>query len=425
MALLRRAKRLARRALRTLLYRYARARPRDTAGAERRVVIVLSSGWGMGGTIRAAYNLAGHLASNGYDVEILSIWRRRDEPFFGSFPPGVRVRDIDDVRPGATPLRLRPVRALLRSRPSILYSRLDRFAPVWTLWADVRFVRRLHRGSGILVTTRPGLNMLVADLRPPGWVTVGLEQMNLGHHRAQVRAAIRSRYARLDTLVALTGADVAAYDKLLDGNGALAQIPNTVHPAGGAPADTEAKIVLAAGRLVPQKGFDYLIDAYSMVARDHPDWRLRVCGNGEWRERLAQQVANHGLDDLIELAPAAANLPAEMERASVFVLSSRYEGFPLVLLEAMSKGMAAVAFDCPTGPADIIQHRVNGILVPPRDVERLAEGIRAVIEDPALRRQCATAGMETAAKFTIAAVGPRWEALFDRLWRARSSGLNS
>jgi glycosyltransferase involved in cell wall biosynthesis len=119
--------------------------------------------------------------------------------------------------------------------------------------------------------------------------------------------------------------------------------------------------------------------------------------------------------DQIELAGPAENIGDDMAAASIFVLSSRFEGFPLVLLEAMSKGMAPVAFDCPTGPADIIEDHANGILVPLKDLDALADGIIEMIEDEELRGRCAAAAAETAAAYTMDRIGPHWDELLRSL----------
>ena len=108
-----------------------------------------------------------------------------------------------------------------------------------------------------------------------------------------------------------------------------------------------------------------------------------------------------------------------MAKASVFVLSSRSEGFPLILIEAMSKGLAVVAFDCRTGPSDVIDDHRNGILVPAGDVDALARGIREMIEDPELRHRCGSAAAETARGYTMQAIGPQWTALLRDLARTR------
>jgi glycosyltransferase involved in cell wall biosynthesis len=406
------AKRRAYRALRGALIRYVRAQPREDAGAGRRVTILIASAWGMGGTIRAAHNQAKYLAAHGYDVELLSVKRSVEEPFFGAFPPGVRASALDDRRPGAVPRPLRPLRKTLRRVPSVLMHRADRRERMWNLWTDIKVVHALRGRTGFLVATRPGLNILAADLSPPGMTVVGLEQMNLGHHAKALRKGMARSYGGLDALVALTEQDRQAYENMLDGRVRLEVIPNTVHDVSGPAADLDSRTILAAGRLVRQKGYDMLIDAFAPVHAAHPDWRLKICGGGELKDVLAAQVAERGLEGAVELAGPCADLPGEMERASIYALSSRFEGFPLVLLEAMGKGMAVVAFDCPTGPRDIIEDGVNGALVPPKDVDAFAARLRAMIEDEELRRRCGPAAAETAKQYTIDVIGPRWEALF-------------
>jgi glycosyltransferase involved in cell wall biosynthesis len=411
-----RVKRAGIRLLRRALHRYASARPRRTAGDDKRVLIVLMSAWGMGGTIRAAHNMAGHLAENGYEVEILSIFRLRGDPFFaGGFPPGVKVTALDDHRPEGTPRALRPLRTLMRRFGSVLAHPADRHAEWWNLWVDFKLAHALRKRTGFLVTTRPSLNMIAADLHPPGLTTVGLEQINLSTWSKTLRKAMARKYGRLDVLVALTAGDVEDYDKLMKGRLRLERIPNTVHAMGGPDPDLDSKVVLAAGRLTRQKGFDLLIPAWAQVASDHRDWTLRICGKGHQKEELEELIERHGVSDTVQLAGPAQDMGAEFGAASIFVLSSRFEGFPLILIEAMSKGLAVASYDCPTGPREIIDDHRNGLLVPHKDVDALARAIRELIEDDELRRSCAAAAAESAHEYSIASVGPRWQALFDDL----------
>jgi glycosyltransferase involved in cell wall biosynthesis len=111
---------------------------------------------------------------------------------------------------------------------------------------------------------------------------------------------------------------------------------------------------------------------------------------------------------------------ATFAEASIFALSSRFEGFPLILIEAMSKGLAVVSFDCPTGPADIIDDHENGILVPHKDVDALAEGLRQLMADEQLRRKVAARAAVKAREFEIENIGPQWEELFESLSAARN-----
>jgi glycosyltransferase involved in cell wall biosynthesis len=151
----------------------------------------------------------------------------------------------------------------------------------------------------------------------------------------------------------------------------------------------------------------------------HPDWRLRICGEGKDRKMLQGLIEQHGLAEAVALEGPARDIGVDMERAALFILSSRTEGLPLVLLEAMSKGMGVVSFDCPTGPADVIVDHDNGLLVPPRDVDALAAAIVEMIDDAELRRHCGAAAAETARGYRMEAVGPRWEALLRELWGTR------
>ena len=130
-------------------------------------------------------------------------------------------------------------------------------------------------------------------------------------------------------------------------------------------------------------------------------------------------IEEHGITGSVSLESPAENIGADMAEAAIFVLSSRFEGFPLILLEAMSKGMSVVSFDCPTGPSDIIDDHRNGILVPAEDIDALARGIDEMISDEALRRRCRGGRRRDVPQYTMEAVGPQWTALFAELSRTR------
>jgi glycosyltransferase involved in cell wall biosynthesis len=412
-------KRAILRVLRSALLRYVRAAPDPSADPERTVYILLVSAWGMGGTIRAAINLAGYLADH-RDVEIISTYRRREEPYF-AFDPRVKVSALDDERKGATPLRLRPVRAVLRQIPSALYHPADIRKHNHSLWTDIQLVRKLRGRRGVAIGSRPGHNILVADLAVPGLVAIGLEQMNLRSHAKNLRKAMLRRYRDLDGLAVLTEQDRQEYERAMDGSAPpMWRIPNTVARIEPPRADLGAKRIFAAGRYTGQKGYDMLIPAFAPVAAAHPDWELKLCGRGRDTEKLRGLIAEHGLEERVILDGPTDDVPGEMAQASIYVLSSRYEGFPLVLIEAMSKGMACVAFDCPTGPADIVDDHRNGLLVPARDVEGLTAALMEMVADEDLRRRCGEAAVATAEQYTMAAIGPMWDEMMQALLRSRA-----
>jgi glycosyltransferase involved in cell wall biosynthesis len=379
---------------------FPRGRPEPAEGPVR---FVLQHAWGMGGTIRTTLTMAEHLAEQ-RDVEVVSVIRRRAEPFF-PFPRGVRVTALED-------------RGRILSRlPSLLVHPEDYAYPSCSLQTDLALLRWLRSlEGGVVVTTRPAFNLLAARLAPGSVRTVGQEHQHLGIHRPRLAADIRRHYGRLDALTTLTTQDEEDYDRLLAGSRTqVLAVPNPVPPSDAPAADHDAKVVIAAGRLNLQKGFDLLIPAFAAVARPHPDWRLRIYGSGPERERLQTQIDELGAAEHIALLGRSERLGEAMAEASIFALSSRWEGFPMVLLEALGAGLAVVSFDCPTGPRDIVRDGREGILVPPEDIEAFAGALRTLIDDPARRRAFAEAARRRAGDFDIAAVGARVKDLLAQL----------
>lgn len=374
------------------------------------VRFLLAHAWGFGGTIRATLTLAGALAAErppeaagAREVEVVSVLRRRERPFF-AFPDGVAVRALEDRRSPGRAARL------LGRLPSLLVHPEDYAYPWCSLWTDVLLLRGLRslRG-GALVATRPALNLLAARLVHPSVTVIGQEHLNFGAHRPRLTADIRRHYGRLDALTVLSADDERDYGRLLGDR--VVPIPDPVDELDGGLSAQDAHVVVAAGRLNTQKGFDLLIDAWKPVARAHPDWTLRIYGSGPERAALERRAA--GLP--VELPGRTDRLGAAMAAASLFVLSSRWEGFGLVLVEAMGKGLPVVSFDCPRGPADIVSDGEDGLLVPPEDVGALTAALLALIEDPARRRAMAAAARATARRYEGGAIAPRWDALLEDL----------
>jgi glycosyltransferase involved in cell wall biosynthesis len=387
-----------------------RPRARERAGPPK-VTILIANAYAMGGTVRTCLNVAGFLAER-HEVEIISVQRLRDRPFF-AFPPGVKVRVADDQRERPLGGRAGRVRKLLRPRASRLVFPADlRFVRSCSLWTDVMLLRRLWDvRQGVVMGTRPALNLTALLLRRRGVIVVGQEHMNLESHTPQRQAEIARRYPSLDAVALLTESDLDSYARALGGRGRLERIPNAV-PALDAPASKlDRPVVIAAGRLTPQKGFDMLIPAFAQVAARHPEWTLRICGDGGQRKRLEALILEHDLSNNVLLMGAVDRLDIQMSESSMYVLSSRFEGLPMVMVEAMSLGLPVVSFDCPTGPREVIEHGTSGLLVPDGDVDALAAGMLELIEDEPRRRQLGAGAAARAKDFSLDAIGPRWEAL--------------
>jgi glycosyltransferase involved in cell wall biosynthesis len=370
------------------------------------VRILLVHAYGIGGTIRTGLNLAEALVAD-YDVEVLSLVRRRERPSL-HISADVTVTTIHDLRPG----RPRPglgVR-LLEALPSLLFHPDDHAYSYASLRSDILLVRRLRSlAPGPLVTTRPALNLIAARLAAPGVSVVAQEHMNMRSHRPGLLEDIRRQYPRLSALAVLTEDDRDDYADLMGPAPVrLVRIPNGVSVLDGGMPNPEARVVVAMGRLNTQKGFDLLISAWQQVAAACPGWQLRIYGSGPMRPTLEAMILERHLYGSAFLMGSTRHAGAALASGSVFALSSRFEGFGMVIIEAMSKGLPVVSFDCPRGPSEIISHGSDGLLVPNGDVDALASALLQIIDDPELGRRMGITALSTARRYDRGEIAARW-----------------
>ncbi|MGI5162461.1 glycosyltransferase family 4 protein [Microbispora sp. CA-102843] len=368
--------------------------------------------YGVGGTIRTVINQANAMAAD-HDVELVSVFQARDRPKF-PLDPRVRLHALADLR---GPRWRHPVRGWLRHRPSLLVPPTEVRYATFSQLSDQKIVRYLRSlDDGVLVTTRPALNLLSARYTPQNVVRVAQEHMHLRSHKPELVAEIARWYPRLDAVVSLTDADAVEYAALLDGaRTRLATIPNGLTPADRAPAAVDGRIIVAAGRLTRQKGFDLLIKAFAEVVADHPDWQLRIYGDGREHGRLRRLIHRLHLYNHAFLMGGTTTLEQELAKGAMFVLSSRYEGFGMVLTEAMAHGLPVVSFDCPHGPSDIVTHGRDGLLVPPEDVGALAAAMKSLIGDPSRRHALGDAARTSVMRYDMDRIRLTWERLFTEL----------
>jgi glycosyltransferase involved in cell wall biosynthesis len=186
-------------------------------------------------------------------------------------------------------------------------------------------------------------------------------------------------------------------------------------------ADGRMRTLLAVGRLVPAKGFDLLIEAFARVAERHPGWKLEILGEGPLREPLTQSIAMHGLLARIALPGFSPQVRQAMRRADLFVLSSRFEGLPNALLEAMAEGVACVSFDCTAGPRELITHGENGWLVPAEDVDGLAAAFDTLMQDDVLRARLGAHAREVRDLYSVSEILRQWDMLLASVMAPRAA----
>ena len=195
-------------------------------------------------------------------------------------------------------------------------------------------------------------------------------------------------------------------------------LPNPVRlPSWQATAQDHAgaTTIVAAGRLVRQKGFDILVESFAQIAQSHPAWTLVIYGEGPERASLEAQIRVLGLSGRVSLPGVTSDMPGALTRAGLFVLSSRYEGYPNVLVEALAASCPVVATDCPGAVAEILGGGEYGLLVPPEDKQALAAALTRAISDQGLRGGLSAQAREAVSGLDVGIVGRRWLALFESL----------
>ncbi len=360
----------------------------------------------VGGLERIETEKMNALAATGrYDVCVVCICQHDGEANAFALSPAVRQVCLGQVFEPQSPLRTSPVR----------------FIAGWARW------RRQSQQciKDTLRTLRPDVVVTTVNHIPNGFRHLRVKTIIESHCSLSktVKGRIAPWYSRVTiarearhatTVVTLTRDDARQWTFAPR----VEVIPNFTNMRSVAPCDYHSRRVVALGRLYEQKGFDMLIDAWVTVARKHPDWRLNIYGEGAERDALQRQIAGHGLTSAITLHPFTDDVAAAYATAAFYVMSSRYEGFGLVIIEAMRCGLPCVSYDCPSGPSEIITHEHDGLLVPYRGlsheerVSGLAAALCRMMDHEELLPTMGRAAQETSQRYTAENVIPMWERLF-------------
>lgn len=362
-----------------------RQTPRRTA--ELAICIILP-GLGPGGTERVVNFLANRWAASGWRVTVLTLDPLESSSYYAYRP------DVAILRVGLPP----EPRALL---PAVV-STLRRVAAIrrgLRATAPDMVISFLSRTNvvALMASRRLGIPVVVSERNNPDMQPIGAVW-----HR--LRTAL---YPRAFGLVTMTRGARDFFPARLRARSWV--IPNFAEPRTGPIGRRGGKLLVAVGRLVPQKGFDLLIEAFARIAADAPEWRLQIWGDGPDRAALEDQRDRLGLSDRIDLPGVSRSHGSWVEGADAFVLSSRYEGWGIVLLEAMAAGLPVVSFDCQWGPREMINDGVDGLIVPREDVAGLGEALARLMGDPGLRQRLGDAALLSAQRYAPETVGAAWD----------------
>jgi len=348
-----------------------------------------------GGTERVTTEIAAVLAQAGHEVSILSLFGSA-EPWFDVLE-AVQVKSAGLKQAGRSPLRA---------------------------VAISRFLKKEARASGadamILVDSILFAFCVLWSWRSPIKV-ICWEHFNLTtSHGTRMRELARLAASRLsDRVVVLTERDARAWRKKYRISDRVQPIWN---PIPRFPESDQAAtrspgahlVALAVGRLTRQKGFDLLLRAWAQVGQARKGWMLRIVGGGVEEGNLKELAADLGLGDSVFFVGQVRDMAAEYVAADLFVMSSRWEGLPMTLLEAQHFGLPSVSTDCPTGPSEVLSGG-SGMLVAPEDPTALAAGLTNLLSHPEKRSEIAAAAKNNALRYQLDVIGREWEKLLNEL----------
>jgi GalNAc-alpha-(1->4)-GalNAc-alpha-(1->3)-diNAcBac-PP-undecaprenol alpha-1,4-N-acetyl-D-galactosaminyltransferase len=352
------------------------------------------SSLGPGGAERVMSLLAGELVVRGHEVWLVTLAQTGDDFF--------------RVDPRVHRLRL----GLSRESTRI-------WDAVYTNVSRIRTLRRAVMSAAPHVVlsfmTRTNVLVLLACTGLPVRVVVSERVDPASHRETLFWQGLRVLlYQRADAVVVQTERIATWFRRRLWRRERVVVIPNPAVPSEQTSDPGEEPpqpFILGAGRLVHQKGFDILIRAFAVVATDAPQLRLVIAGEGPDAQQLRDLAAGLGLGSRVTFLGNVRDLSALMRYAVAFVLSSRYEGFPNVLLEALACGLPTVAADCPVGPREILAGGQYGLLVPCNDAAALARAIARLVADAELRQQLSALGPIATAPYEKRRVVDAWESL--------------
>ncbi|EOW9528951.1 glycosyltransferase family 4 protein [Bacillus cytotoxicus] len=382
-----------------------------------KVTFLVYNIYGMGGTVRTVVNTANYFAAQNREVEIISVRRTSAKPMF-DLDKRIKITPIFDARMGKlfgknTPLYQKIIKRILMKVPSIFIDKSEDLYHMFNLFIDFKIIAALKKiNKGILITTIPSFNILATKFVKKNVIKIGQEHLYFAGHAPGLQNKIKKHYNKLDALTCLTDSEIKDYQELLKGSKVdlykvenATDIPNEI-------SQLDKKVVIAAGRYAPEKGFDLLIAAFTKVMKKYPDWKLKIFGSGAEEEALRQKIFEEKAYNNIFLMQKTNNIIGEMKNSSIYALSSRYESFGMVIIEAMSVGVPCVGFAC-TGPREVIKHQEDGILVEEGNVDELANSIMTLIESEELRKQYGRMARKNVEKYTFKVVGGKWDRILE------------
>lgn len=372
-----------------------------------KIVYTIAATYNSGGMERVLANKANWLVRNGYEISILTTDQKARSSFF-ELDPRIKVYDLginyeeNNGKSFLNKLIHYPFKQWRHKKA------LQRLLP--ELKADV-VVSMFCNDASILPKIQDG-SRKVLEIHFSRFKRLQYGRKGIWKLADELRSRNDLRVvSKFDKFVVLTEEDKGYWGELDNIN----VIPNARSFEVEKPAELNEKKVIAVGRYCYQKALDKLIQAWGIVCREIADWKLHLVGDGEDRAQLQKQISELGLTEKVVLGRAETDMKSVYSNSSVLALSSRYEGLPMVLIEAQAAGLPIVSFECKCGPKDVLTDGVDGILVKEGNVEGMAQGLLKLIKDETLRKQMGIAAYKNSERFSEEKVMANWVELFNEV----------
>jgi len=346
-----------------------------------------------GGAERVMTTLANYWASLGWNITLLTYEKEGTVPFY-SIDPSIHLIQINALSLNPFLLPFDVLKRILKMRRVMRLKNPD----VVVSFLDMNNILTILAALGLKIL------MCISERIDPQTTSISF-----------IKKFMRDKiYGLADAIVVQTERIYENLPKPLKERTSVIENPISVPKVS---LDYTQKKIIATGRLYPQKGFDSLIQAFCLIAEDHQDWDLVIWGEGPERKNLEALMREKGLESRVKLPGITKNIFQEMAKGSIFVLSSRFEGMPNALSEAMALGLAVIATDCPTGPRELIIPFEDGLLVPVDHVQALAESMTVLMQDAKMRETLGTKASLKMEKYSIQRISSLWETVFKEVKR--------
>lgn len=371
-----------------------------------KIVYLIAGTFRSGGMERVLANKANWLVKHGYEVAVITTDQQGREHFF-DYDPKIAFYDLGinyentngNLLSKLLQYPFKQWKHFLRLSRSLKKLKAD--VVVSMFCNDASFVPMIGDGSKKVLEIHFSRFKKLQYARSGVWGMID---------RWRSKKELKT-VAKFDKFVVLTHEDYNNWGALKNSQ----VIPNACTFTCEHPSQLDSHTVIAVGRYEHQKGYDMLLKAWSLLREDLGDWQLHIYGEGGLKDEMIRQIKELSITDSVRLLPPTTEIKLAMQESSLLVLSSRYEGFGMVLLEAQTCGLPTISFDCKSGPSEIIDDGVNGYLVKEGNVEQFAQRMLDVMNDENLRMKMGALAYENSQNFSEERIMQQWDNLFKGL----------